>query len=116
MITTAQIAVMGANPDNADVPFTPPVNPWRPWHSPVMILAGTDGAGNPWLYLAGRCGWSRRPAGKCGGEQEPVAVKTVDEDAPSPLVDPRLVVGIGRPRIERSSRESSASPNAGCSA
>jgi len=57
MITTAQIAVMGANPDNADVPFTPPVKPWRPWHSPVMILDGSDGAGNPWLYLAGRCGW-----------------------------------------------------------
>jgi|GEM_PF-2739395 len=57
MITTAQIAVMGANPDNADIPFTPPEKPWKPWHSPVMILAGSDGEGNPWLWLAARCGW-----------------------------------------------------------
>lgn len=57
MITDAQIAIMGADPANADLPFAAPDQPHKPWHSPVMLLAGTDGEGKPWLWLAARCGW-----------------------------------------------------------
>jgi hypothetical protein len=57
MITEAQVAMMGADPANADMPFLAPGDPWEPWHSPVMVLAGSDPSGRPWLYLAARCGW-----------------------------------------------------------
>jgi hypothetical protein len=31
--------------------------PWKPWSAPVMLLAGSDRSGEPWLWLACRCGW-----------------------------------------------------------
>lgn len=57
MITAYQIAVMGADEGNADVPPVAPEWPWEPWHSPVMVLAGCDASGTHWLWLAARCGW-----------------------------------------------------------
>lgn len=60
MITTQQVAIMGADQANAVVPESAaeaPEQPWEPWSAPVMLLAGAAPDGTPWLWLAGRCGW-----------------------------------------------------------
>jgi hypothetical protein len=53
-----RIDIMGADPANAVIPAAAPPEPYEPWASPVMILAGLSPAGAPWLWLSCRaCGW-----------------------------------------------------------
>jgi hypothetical protein len=59
-----RVGIMGADPVNADVRLAAPmadvadVQPYQPWASPVMVLAGLSADGRPWLWLAcGACGW-----------------------------------------------------------